>query len=205
MQMILKTQLECGFHFRRSNQPCPSARTQHNRAESDSVALVINSCWPILSVGITFQASFLRVNRYTIPALEEKNHETPNHSAARPHGWLSLALSLLRRRSHGVPAGMRVLYSVRDHRRPILAELAKFFATTLRSGCETHRSSPPTLGGTSMTTDGPTSRKKERAPRRTHLERALATDEKFFARRASLSEQDQLSVEAFALRPAHAT
>ncbi|MGA7969366.1 MAG: DUF885 domain-containing protein [Terriglobales bacterium] len=77
---------------------------------------------------------------------------------------------------------------------PSSPELAKFFADYFE---ERLRDSPEfaTNVGRHEYDDRWSDLSKEgRAERRAHLERALATDEKFFAQQASLSEQDQLSV-----------
>ncbi len=74
-------------------------------------------------------------------------------------------------------------------------ELAKFFADYFE---ERLRDSPEfaTNVGRHEYDDRWSDLSKEgRAQRRAHLEQALATDDKFFARRASFSDQDRLSVE----------
>ncbi|HTR25052.1 MAG TPA: DUF885 domain-containing protein [Terriglobales bacterium] len=79
--------------------------------------------------------------------------------------------------------------------RPSSPELAKFFGDYFE---ERLRDSPEfaTNAGRHEYDDRWTDLSKEgRARRREHLEQALATDEKFYAQRTSLSDQDRLSVE----------
>ncbi len=78
--------------------------------------------------------------------------------------------------------------------RPSSPELAKFFADYFEERLRDSPEFATNVGRHEYDDRWTDYSKKGRERRRAHLEQALATDEKFFAQQASLSDQDRLSV-----------
>jgi len=99
--------------------------------------------------------------------------------------------------SQGLPAGSpaaRASSSQASSSQPSSPELAKFFADYFEERLRDSPEFATNVGRHEYDDRWSDLSKDGRAARRAHLERALATDEKFFAQQASLSDQDQLSV-----------
>ena len=99
--------------------------------------------------------------------------------------------------SQGLPAGSpaaRASSSQASSSQPSSPELAKFFADYFEERLRDSPEFATNVGRHEYDDRWSDLSKDGRAARRAHLERALATDEKFFAQQASLSDQDRLSV-----------
>jgi prolyl oligopeptidase len=99
--------------------------------------------------------------------------------------------------SQSLPAGSpaaRASSSQASSSQPSSPELAKFFADYFEERLRDSPEFATNVGRHEYDDRWSDLSKDGRAARRAHLERALATDEKFFAQQASLSDQDQLSV-----------